>query len=207
MPWSSHWRWSCRHEGLGSSRTRTRMLRPRSWYNPLSEWLLPKPSLSIPSFFKLGYRSCGNQTTSNPCRNDVLHSQRPNVLDKGQSIAQEFGVDWPMLIAQAVNFVLVAFVIYRFGFKGILSTIQERENKSPTPSNMPKRSSSNLKRRRKAKGNSPGSLARSQEDRNGCSRTSQVVHRRSEGRCSQASRGDHFQGKESMAIEKEQIPK
>ena len=32
-----------------------------------------------------------------------------------------------MLIAQAVNFVLVAFVIYRFGFKGILSTIQERE--------------------------------------------------------------------------------
>ena len=50
-----------------------------------------------------------------------------DVLDKGQSIAQEFGVDWPMLIAQAVNFVLVAFVIYRFGFKGILSTIQERE--------------------------------------------------------------------------------
>ena len=34
-----------------------------------------------------------------------------DVLDKGQSIAQEFGVDWPMLIAQAVNFVLVAFVI------------------------------------------------------------------------------------------------
>lgn len=50
-----------------------------------------------------------------------------DVLDKGQAIAQEFGVDWPMLIAQAVNFVLVSFVIYRFGFKGILSTIQERE--------------------------------------------------------------------------------
>jgi len=50
-----------------------------------------------------------------------------DVLDKGQSIAQDFGVDGPMLIAQAVNFVLVAFVIYRFGFKGILSTIQERE--------------------------------------------------------------------------------
>jgi F-type H+-transporting ATPase subunit b len=54
-------------------------------------------------------------------------SSAQDVLDKGQSIAQEFGVDWPMLIAQAVNFVLVAFVIYRFGFKGILSTIQERE--------------------------------------------------------------------------------
>ena len=50
-----------------------------------------------------------------------------DVLDKGQLIAQEFGVDWPFLIAQAVNFVLVAFVIYRFGFKGILSTVKERE--------------------------------------------------------------------------------
>jgi F-type H+-transporting ATPase subunit b len=50
-----------------------------------------------------------------------------DVLDKGQLIAQEFGVDWSFLIAQAVNFVLVAFVIYRFGFKGILSTVKERE--------------------------------------------------------------------------------
>ena len=50
-----------------------------------------------------------------------------DILDKGQSIAQDFGVNWPMLIAQAVNFILVAFVIYRFGFKGILSTIKERE--------------------------------------------------------------------------------
>ena len=50
-----------------------------------------------------------------------------SVLDKGQSIAQEFGVDSNLLIAQAVNFVLCAGIIYKFGFKGILSTIQERE--------------------------------------------------------------------------------
>ena len=43
------------------------------------------------------------------------------------SLLTEFGVDWPMFIAQVINFVFVAFLIYRFGFKGVLSTMQERE--------------------------------------------------------------------------------
>ena len=43
------------------------------------------------------------------------------------SLLAEFGVDWPMFFAQVINFVLVAFLIYRFGFKGVLSTMQERE--------------------------------------------------------------------------------
>ena len=47
--------------------------------------------------------------------------------EKIDRIIGDFGVEWPMLIAQAVNFTLVAFVIYKFGFKGILSTIKERE--------------------------------------------------------------------------------
>ena len=42
-------------------------------------------------------------------------------------IADQFGVDWPMLIAQAINFLIVAFVIWKFAFKNILSTIKERE--------------------------------------------------------------------------------
>jgi F-type H+-transporting ATPase subunit b len=50
-----------------------------------------------------------------------------DLQDKGQHIAEQFGVNTPMLIAQAINFTLVAFVIYRFGFKSILSTIKERE--------------------------------------------------------------------------------
>ena len=47
--------------------------------------------------------------------------------EKIDRLIGDFGVEWPMFLAQAVNFTLVAFVIYRFGFKGILSTIKERE--------------------------------------------------------------------------------
>ena len=47
--------------------------------------------------------------------------------EKIDRIVGDFGVEWPMFIAQAVNFTLVAFVIYKFGFKSILSTIKERE--------------------------------------------------------------------------------
>jgi F-type H+-transporting ATPase subunit b len=50
-----------------------------------------------------------------------------SATEKIDKIIGDFGVEWPMFIAQAVNFTLVAFVIYRFGFKGILSTIKERE--------------------------------------------------------------------------------
>jgi len=42
-------------------------------------------------------------------------------------ILDQFGVDWPMLIAQAINFLIVAFVIWKFAFKNILSTVKERE--------------------------------------------------------------------------------
>ncbi len=47
--------------------------------------------------------------------------------DTVEGIVNTFGIDWPMLIAQAINFLIVAFVIWRFAFKNILSTIQERE--------------------------------------------------------------------------------
>ena len=47
--------------------------------------------------------------------------------DTAQGIVDTFGIDWPMLIAQAINFLIVAFVIWKFAFKNILSTIKERE--------------------------------------------------------------------------------
>lgn len=43
------------------------------------------------------------------------------------SLTREFGVNWPMFIAQVINFSLVAFLIYRFGFKNVLSTMKDRE--------------------------------------------------------------------------------
>ena len=50
-----------------------------------------------------------------------------NLGDTAQGIVETFGIDWPMLIAQAINFLIVAIVIWKFAFKNILSTIKERE--------------------------------------------------------------------------------
>lgn len=49
-----------------------------------------------------------------------------NVISK---LAGEFGVEWNLLIAQIINFVLVAFLLYRFAFKPILATLDERQKK------------------------------------------------------------------------------
>ncbi len=50
-----------------------------------------------------------------------------SITETAQGIADTFGVDWPMLIAQSINFLLVAFVIWKFAFRNVLSTIKERE--------------------------------------------------------------------------------
>ena len=50
-----------------------------------------------------------------------------SLTDTAQGIVETFGIDWPMLIAQAINFLIVAFVIWKFAFKNVLSTIKERE--------------------------------------------------------------------------------
>jgi len=50
-----------------------------------------------------------------------------SITDTAQDIADTFGVDWPMLIAQSINFLIVAFVIWKFAFSNVLSTIKERE--------------------------------------------------------------------------------
>lgn len=47
--------------------------------------------------------------------------------DTAQGIVETFGIDWPMLVAQAINFLIVAFIIWKFAFKNVLSTIKERE--------------------------------------------------------------------------------
>ena len=44
-------------------------------------------------------------------------------------IAGKFGVTWPTLIAQIVNFLLVAAVLYKFAVKPIAATLEERQQK------------------------------------------------------------------------------
>ena len=50
-----------------------------------------------------------------------------SIADTADNIVTTFGIDWPMFVAQAVNFTLVAAAIWFFGFKKILTTIKERE--------------------------------------------------------------------------------
>ena len=52
-----------------------------------------------------------------------------SLSDVTTGIVEKFGVDTPLLIAQAINFVIVAFVIWQFALKKILLTIEEREKK------------------------------------------------------------------------------
>lgn len=42
-------------------------------------------------------------------------------------LIQNFGIDWKLLIAQAVNFSVVAFILYRFAYKPILHILKVRK--------------------------------------------------------------------------------
>jgi len=44
-------------------------------------------------------------------------------------IVEKFGIDWPLLVAQGFNFILVAVIIWHFALKKVLLTIKEREEK------------------------------------------------------------------------------
>ena len=44
-------------------------------------------------------------------------------------LAEQFGIDAKFLVAQILNFCLVAFILYRFAFKPVLKTVEERQAK------------------------------------------------------------------------------
>lgn len=48
---------------------------------------------------------------------------------EGGGVAGSFGISWPTLIAQMVNFCIVAFVLYKFAVKPISATLDERQQK------------------------------------------------------------------------------
>ena len=39
----------------------------------------------------------------------------------------DFGIDWPLLLAQMLSFSVVAFLLWRFAFKPILATLEDRQ--------------------------------------------------------------------------------
>lgn len=50
-------------------------------------------------------------------------------LNQLQKITKEFGIDGKMILAQIINFSLVAFLLWRFAFKPVISTLDERQKK------------------------------------------------------------------------------
>ncbi|MCD8483008.1 MAG: F0F1 ATP synthase subunit B [Verrucomicrobia bacterium] len=42
-------------------------------------------------------------------------------------LANTFGVDWRIILAQIVNFALVAYLLWRFAFKRVMASMEERQ--------------------------------------------------------------------------------
>ncbi|HMD60388.1 MAG TPA: F0F1 ATP synthase subunit B [Opitutaceae bacterium] len=61
-----------------------------------------------------------------PAADAAVHSEAPGGITK---ITQQFGISWPFLLAQILNFSLVAFVLWRFAFKPVLAMLDERQKK------------------------------------------------------------------------------
>jgi len=57
----------------------------------------------------------------------LLAEASGGVTETITKIMTDFGVDLPSLLAQVINFSLVAFILWRFAFKPIMGTIQERQ--------------------------------------------------------------------------------
>ncbi len=56
----------------------------------------------------------------------------PEAAGEGNPVAEiagRFGVTWPTLVAQMINFCIVAFLLYRFAVKPIAVTLEERQKK------------------------------------------------------------------------------
>ena len=58
-----------------------------------------------------------------------LAAAAPHAAGEPVSLTQQFGIDLPYLIAQIISFAIVAFLLYKFAFKPVLATIDERQAK------------------------------------------------------------------------------
>jgi F-type H+-transporting ATPase subunit b len=52
--------------------------------------------------------------------------EAPSAITK---ITNDFGLQLPLLLAQVVNFLVVAFLLWKFAFKPVMATIEERQQK------------------------------------------------------------------------------
>ena len=56
----------------------------------------------------------------------AAHGEAPSALTQ---ITENFGISVPLILAQVVSFSIVAFVLWKFAFKPVLATLDERQHK------------------------------------------------------------------------------
>ena len=55
--------------------------------------------------------------------NGMIHG----LVNQAASVLNDFGVEKPLLLAQIVNFAIVAFLLWKFAFKPVMATIDARK--------------------------------------------------------------------------------
>ena len=76
--------------------------------------------------------AAGDDHAETPESIEVLLGEEPaegSILDTFRAIFKKFDVTWPTLIAQMINFILVAFILYQFAVKPVMATLDERQQK------------------------------------------------------------------------------
>jgi F-type H+-transporting ATPase subunit b len=57
----------------------------------------------------------------------ILAAATEHSVETEGNLLGQFGIEGPFLLSQIISFCVVAFVLYRFAFKPVLATIDERQ--------------------------------------------------------------------------------
>ncbi|HWA87404.1 MAG TPA: F0F1 ATP synthase subunit B [Opitutus sp.] len=66
------------------------------------------------------------EATGHVAEASAAHGEAGSGITK---IFQDFGISWPFFLAQVLNFSLVAFILWKFAFKPVMATLDERQKK------------------------------------------------------------------------------
>jgi len=66
------------------------------------------------------------EVTGHVAEASVAHGETASGITK---ITQDFGISVPFVLAQVLSFTIVAFVLWKFAFKPVLATLDERQQK------------------------------------------------------------------------------
>jgi F-type H+-transporting ATPase subunit b len=65
------------------------------------------------------------QATAEHAAEAAAHGEATGI----SKIVGDFGIAWNLILAQSVNFAVVAFILWKFAFKPVLATLDERQKK------------------------------------------------------------------------------